>query len=105
MARQIFKRVSVEPRGKEVFARTHVEWRLNLENARLVFEHMVKSAKHCLNKVIGRNCLTYDELLMLATKVKVVTPFTYISLEDVEEPLMPLHLLYLISRLQDHDIA
>ena len=81
------------------FTQQHVEWQFNLEKAPWwggVFERMVKSAKRCLKKVIGRNCLTYDELLTLVTEVEAVLnsrPLSYVSSEDVEEPLTPSHLL------------
>ena len=57
---------------------------------------MIKSAKRSLRKAIGRNCLTYDELLTLVVEVEAVLnsrPLTYISSEDVDEPLTPSHLL------------
>ena len=47
-------------------------------------------------KIIGRNCLFYDELLTLVTEVEAALNswlFTYISSKDVEEPLTPLHLI------------
>ena len=61
-----------------------------------MFERIVKSAKRCLKKVRGKNCLTYDELLTLVTEVEAVLnsrPLSYVSSEDVEEPLTPSHLL------------
>ena len=81
------------------FTQQHVEWQFNLEKPPWwggVFERMVKSAKRCFKKVIGRNCLTYDELLTLVTEVEAVLisrPLSYISFEDVEEFLTPSHLL------------
>ena len=33
---------------------------------------MVKSAKCCLKKAVGKNCLTYDELLTLVIKVEAI---------------------------------
>ena len=67
---------------------------------------MIKSAKRCLRKAIGRSCLTYDELLTLVTEVEAVLnsrPLTYVSSEDTEEPLTPSHLLvgYRILSLPD----
>ena len=53
---------------------------------------MIKSAKRCLKKVIGKNCLIYDELLTLILEVEAVLnsrPLTYASSEYVEEPLTP----------------
>ena len=57
---------------------------------------MIKSAKKCLRKAIGRNSLTYNELLALTIEVEAVLNsrlLTYINSEDVVEPLTLLHLL------------
>ncbi len=57
---------------------------------------MVRSAKRCLKKSIGRNCLMYDELLTLVNEVESVLnsrPLSYVSSDDVVEPLTPSHLL------------
>ena len=37
-----------------------------------IFERMIKSAKRCLKKAIGRANLTYDELLTLLTEIEAV---------------------------------
>ena len=50
---------------------------------------MIKSAKRCLRKVIGRNFLTYDELLTLVVEVVAVInsrPLPYVSSENLTEP-------------------
>ena len=74
-----------------------------------IFERMIKSAKRCLKKSIGKNCLTHDELLTLVTEVEAVLnsrPLTYVSSEDTTEPLTPSHLLvgYRILTLPDPTI-
>ena len=89
-----------------------VEWNFNLEKAPWwggIFERMIKSAKHCLKKAIGKNCLSYDELHTLVVEIEAVLnsrPLTYVSSEDVEEPLTPSHLLvgYRIMTLPDPSI-
>lgn len=94
------------------FAKLHIEWKFNLEKAPWwggIFECMIKSAKRCLKKAIGKNCLTHDELLTLVVEVEAVLncrPLTYVSSEGVEEPLTPLHLLvgYRIMTLPDHSV-
>ena len=61
-----------------------------------VFEHMVKLAKCRLKKAIGRNCLTYNDLLTLVTEVEAVLnprSLSRISSEEVEEPITPSYLL------------
>ena len=68
---------------------------------------MVRSAKRCLRKPVGKNCLSHDELLTLITEVEAVLnsrPLTYVSSEDVQEPLTPSHLLvgYRLLTLPDH---
>lgn len=53
-----------------------------------IFERMIKSAKRCMRKSIGRNSLTYDELLTLVTEVEAVLnsrPLTYVSSEELDE--------------------
>lgn len=94
---------------KRLFGNICVEWKFNLEKAPWqggILERMIKSAKRCLRKAIGRNCLTYDELLTLVIEVEGVLnsrPLTYIYAGDVTEPLTPSHLLvgYRILSLPD----
>jgi hypothetical protein len=67
---------------------------------------MIKSAKRCLKKSIGKNCLTHNELLTLVTEVEAVLnsrPLTYVSSEDATELLTQSHLLvgYRILTLPD----
>ena len=57
---------------------------------------MIKSAKRCLRKTIGRARMTYDELLTAVTEAEMIInsrPLSYVSTEDIEEPLTPSHLL------------
>ena len=61
-------------------------------------------------EVRRKNCLSHDELLTLVAEVEAVLnswPLTYISSEDVEEPLTPSHLLvgYRILTLPDPSIS
>ena len=49
-----------------------------------------------LEEVIGNARLTYDELLTSITEVEMTLnsrPLTYVSSEDLEEPLTPSHLI------------
>ena len=46
--------------------------------------------KRCLKKIVGRARLTLDELITLITEVEGVS---YVSCDDIEEPLTPAHLL------------
>ena len=76
-----------------------VQWSFNIEKAPWwggVFERMVRMTKRCLKKVVGRAKLTYDELTTVVTEVEAVLnsrPLTYVSADDIEEPLTPAHLL------------
>jgi len=57
---------------------------------------MIKSAKRCLRKTIGRARVTYDELLTAIMEVEGILnsrPLSYVSIEDFEEPFTPSHLL------------
>ena len=61
-----------------------------------MFERMIQSRKRCLRKTIGSARLTYDELLTAVTEVEMILnsrPLSYLSPDDVEEPLTPSHLL------------
>ena len=61
-----------------------------------MFERMVRSTKRCLKKMIGQAKLTYDKLLMAVTEVEAIVnsrPLSFISSDDLEEPLTPIHLL------------
>ena len=76
-----------------------VEWKFNVERAPWwggIFERMVRSTKRCLKKTKGRAKLTYDELLTAVTEVEMVInsrPLTYVSSDDLQEPLTPSHFL------------
>ena len=57
---------------------------------------MIKSVKRCLKKSIGRPRLTYDELLTTLAEMEMILnsrSLSYVSSEDIEEPLTPSHLL------------
>ncbi len=76
-----------------------IEWSFNIERAPWwggVFERMVKSTKRCLKKMIGQAKFSYDELLTAVTEVEMIVnsrPLSYVSADDLEEPLTPSHLL------------
>ena len=58
---KIIRQVLESSEAKRYFTRLHVEWRFNLEKAPWwggIFERMIKSAKRCLKKSVGRTaCL------------------------------------------------
>lgn len=112
-ASKIIRGVLDRPEVKNHFAELRVEWRFNLEKAPWwggIFERMIKSTKRCLKKSIGRAYLTYDELSTLVTEIEAVLnsrPLTYVSTDDLEEPLTPSHLLlgYRVLSLPDPPLS
>ena len=88
--------------GRDVqqhLSQINVKWSFNLAKAPWwggVFERMVRSTKRCLRKVIGQAKLSYDELLTAITEVEAIInsrPLSYITPDDLDEPLTPSHLL------------
>ena len=112
-ANKIIQRVFAEPDVKKHFDELRVEWTFNLERAPWwggIFERLIKSAKRCLKKSVGTASLTYDELSTLVTEIEAVLnsrPLTYVSMDDLEEPLTPSHLLlgYRILSLPDPPLS
>ncbi len=75
-----------------------------------IFEKLIKSTKRCLKKVVGRACLTYDELQTIITEIEAVLnlrPLSYVSADDLVEPLTPSHLLlgYRVLSLPDPSLG
>ena len=65
---------------------------------------MIKSTKRCLRKVVGQANLFYDELSTVLIEIEAVInsrPLTYLSAEDLDEPLTSSHLLCGILTLPD----
>ena len=108
-ASKIIHRVFDRPEVTRHFNDLRVQWTFNLERAPWwggIFERMVKSVKRCLKKSVGRASLTYDELSTLVTEIEAVLnsrPLTYVSMDDLEEPLTPSHLMlgYRVLSLPD----
>jgi len=76
-----------------------VQWSFNLEKAPWwggSFECLIQSMKRCLRKAVGKAKLTLDELNTVVVQVEAILnskPISYVSSEDLEEPLTPSHLL------------
>ncbi len=76
-----------------------IKWVFNLPKAPWwggVFKRLIRSTKRCLRKIVGQARLTYDELLTAIVEVEAVLnscPLSYVSMDDIEEPLTPSHLL------------
>ena len=57
---------------------------------------MVRSMKRCLKKTIGGAKLTYEELMTVTVEMEMIfnsRPLSYVSSEDLDEPLTPSHFL------------
>ena len=98
-ATELITQILEHPELRKYFSQLYIEWQFKLERAPWcggIFERMVKSAKQCLRKSVGKYCLSHDELLTLVNEVEAglnSRPLTYLSSENVEEPRTPLHLL------------
>ena len=77
-----------------------IKWRYNLTEAPWtggVFERMIGVTKRSLRKVLGRACVTYEELETILVEVESIIndrPISYIDTSDTSEALTPNHLLY-----------
>ena len=75
-----------------------VKWIFNVPKAPWwggVFKRMIKSVKQCLRKITGKAKFSHDELTVI-TEVEIVLnsrPLSYVSTNDIEEPLTPSHLM------------
>ena len=84
---------------QEYLSTVSVRWVFNLEKAPWwggMFERMIKSVKRCLTKVIGQAKFSLDELQTAVVEVEAIInsrPLSYVSSDDLEEPLTPSHLL------------
>ena len=98
-ASQQIMAMMTDPSVRQYLAMERMQWRFNLEKAPWwggFFERLVKSVKRCLKKTIGGAKLTYEELLTVVVEAEAILnsrPLSYVSTEDLEEPLTPSHLL------------
>lgn len=93
------KAIVTHPEVQAYLTGIGVQWTFNLLKAPWwggVFECMIKAMKCCLRKSIGRAKLSLDKLATTLTEVEAVLnshPLTYLSTDDLEEPLTPSHLV------------
>ena len=92
------------PEVVNTLSTSSIKWRFNFEKAPwwgCLFERLVGSVKHCLRKVVGKARLTYKEMLTVLLEVEAVLnsrPLTFVSTEDLDEPLTPSHVIYVTSQ-------
>ena len=109
LASKTIRGLFTDPVVKKHFSDLQLEWSFNFKKGPCwggIFKEPIKSAKCCLRKTVGRIALTYDELLTLVVKTEAVLnsrPLSYISSDDLEEPLTPSHPLigYRVLSLPD----
>ena len=98
-AAKVIKSVVSSPEVQGYFDGVGIDWRFNVPRAPWwggVFERLVHSTKRCLRKVLGQAKFSHDELLTALVEIEKVLnsrPLTYISADDLDEPLTPSHLL------------
>lgn len=90
-----------------------IQWEFNLEKAPWwggFFERLVGSMKKCLKRVIGRARLSYEELSTVLCEVEAILnsrPLSFVSTEDLDEPLTPSHLMmgHRLTSIPDHFLS
>ena len=98
-AADIIKAIVEESAVSKYLQSTRVRWTFNVEKAPWwggFFERLIKGVKRCMKKILQTSHLTEEELLKLLLEVEATLnsrPLTYVSTEDVREPLTPSHLL------------
>ena len=81
---------------KNYLSHVGIKWTFNLEKAAWWVERLIKSTKRCLRKMIGQAKFLYDEMHTAIVEIEAIInsrPLSYVSSDDIEEPLTPSHLL------------
>ena len=109
-ASKIITKIFNDDEVQKHFSDRRIGWTFNLEQAPWwgggFFECLIKSVKRCLKKVVGQSTLTYDEFVTLVVEVESVLNsrlLTYLSMDNLEEPVTLSHLIcgYRILSLPD----
>ena len=93
------EKIMNDPSVIRYFTQERIRWSYILEKAPWwggFYEILVKSLKSSLKKTIGRAKLTQDELVTVVAEAEMILNcrrISYVSSEDVEEPLTPAHLI------------
>ena len=88
-----------QPRVQLFLANHNILWHFNIEKAPWqggFYERMVKSVKRCFRKTLRNAKLSFEELMTILTEIESTInsrPLTFVSSEELEEPLMPSHLI------------
>ena len=91
----LFKQAEVQ----QFLTKRNIHWRFNLEKSPWqggFYERMVRTVKRSLRTVLESARVSYEELQTLLTETECTInslPLTFVSSEDVEEPLTPSHLI------------
>ena len=87
------------PEVQQHLSDLHIEWVFILEKAPwwgMFYERIIQSIKKCLKRVLGKATMTHNELVTVLVEVEAALnsrPISYLSSEDLDEPLTPSHLL------------
>ena len=98
-ANKILKALMNTPEVERHFLDLRTQWTFILEKAPWwggFYERLIQSVKRCLRKAIGKARMDFDELVTVLVEVEATLnsrPISYVSSEDMEEPLTPSHLL------------
>eukprot|EP00731_Ephydatia_muelleri_P028378 Em0020g22a len=98
-ANKVLKALMDSPEIERHFLDLRIQWTFILEKVpwwRGFYERLIQSMKRCLRKAIGKTRTDYDELVTVLVEVEATLnsrPISYLSSEDIGEPLTPSHLL------------
>ena len=96
-AAKVLTKVFSHPSVKRFLANRRISWKFNMDRAPwwgVFFKGMIQNAKRSLRKTLRNAKLDYDELHTILVEVEGTLnsrPLTFMSSDDVEEPLIPYH--------------
>ncbi|XP_068723639.1 uncharacterized protein [Montipora capricornis] len=99
-AAKALQKVFSYPSVNRVLENRSISWKFNMDRAPWwggFFERMIQNVKRSLRKTLRNAKLDYDELHTILVEVEGTLnsrPVTFVSSDDVEEPLTPFHLIY-----------
>lgn len=99
VATKIIQDVVSSSEVQRYFEGVGIKWKFNIPKNPWwggLFKRLVRLTKRCLRKALGQAKLSYDEVLTALIEIDMVLNsrrLTYISADDLDEPLTPSHLL------------